>query len=93
MWDKPHSVATANYFAKIKDIELCERCGTCETNCIFKAITLSDHGPIVNEEKCMGCGICTVNCSAKIIELIRIEREEIPNDFFELGFKIGKEMD
>jgi Pyruvate/2-oxoacid:ferredoxin oxidoreductase delta subunit len=93
MWDKPHSVATANYFAKIKDIELCERCGTCETNCIFKAITLSDNGPIVNEEKCMGCGICTVNCSAKVIELIRIEREEIPNDFFELGFKIGREMD
>ena len=93
MWDKPHAVAMANYVAEIKDIEMCERCGTCETNCIFKAITLNEIGPEIDEDKCMGCGICAVNCPASIIMLKHLEREDIPKDFFELGFKIGREMD
>ena len=92
MWDKPHAVAMANYVAEIEDIEMCERCGICETNCIFKAISLNEIGPEIDEDKCMGCGICAVNCSASIITLKHLKREDIPKDFFELGFKIGREM-
>jgi len=93
MWDKPHAVAMANYVAEIKDIEMCEKCGICETNCIFKAISLNEIGPEIDEDKCMGCGICAVNCSASIITLKHLKREDISKDYFELGFKIGREMD
>ena len=93
MWDKPHSVAAANYIAEIKNSKLCERCETCEANCIFKAISLGDTSPEIDESKCMGCGICVVNCPANIISLKHLERENIPKDFLELGMKIGREMD
>lgn len=91
-WDKPHSVATANYVAEIINAEMCENCGTCESNCIFKAITLNDNIPEIKEDKCMGCGSCVVNCPASIITLRHLERENIPKNLFELGFKIGREM-
>jgi ferredoxin len=46
-----------------------------------------------NIEKCMGCGVCVVNCPSEVIDLKRIQNEEPPNSFLELGLKIGREMD
>jgi len=92
-WDKPHSVAAANYVAEVKSLKRCERCESCVENCIFKAIKLTEEGPKVNTDKCMGCGVCVVNCPSDVIDLKRIESEKMPKDLLELGLKIGREMD
>jgi len=92
-WDKPHSVASSNYIAVVKDLEGCEKCETCIENCAFGAISMSENGPTINKENCMGCGICVVNCPSNIIKLEPLERNQMSNSFLELGFKIGREMD
>jgi len=92
-WDKPNSVAAANYIAEVKSPKECERCETCVEKCIFKAIILNEGGPEINNERCMGCGVCVVNCPSGVIDLKRIEKEKTPRSFLELGLKIGREMD
>jgi len=92
-WDKPNSVAAANYIAEVKSPNECERCETCVEKCIFKAIKLNEDGPEINNEKCMGCGVCVVNCPSDSIDLKRIEEKDMPNNLLELGLQIGREMD
>lgn len=92
-WDKPHSVATSNYICEVTNPKSCDSCGTCVDSCIFKAITLKDGVPEIDVEKCMGCGVCVMNCESRAITLKRLEREQMPKNFMELGFKILGEMD
>ena len=91
-YDNPHTVAAANYVAEINKLENCEKCETCVEKCIFTAISIEEHGPIINNEKCMGCGVCIVNCPSNIIELRPIKKNNIPRNFMELGLTIGREM-
>ena len=90
-WDNPRAVAAANYIANVTESENCTKCELCVENCNFKAITISDSGPIINKEKCMGCGVCVVNCPENVIKLDRLEREVIYKDLAQLGLKVAKE--
>ncbi|MFW9999243.1 MAG: 4Fe-4S binding protein [Candidatus Hodarchaeota archaeon] len=51
------------------DKERCAKCGLCELNCPYDAITLIDNGAEVNEILCRGCGTCLANCPSEAITL------------------------
>lgn len=55
--------------------ELCAKCGLCELNCPYNAITMTKDGAEVNEILCRGCGTCLANCPSEAITL-RYYREE-----------------
>ena len=90
-WDNPRAVAAANYIVNVKQPENCIKCEECIEKCNFKAISISDSGPIINKDKCMGCGVCVVNCPEEVLELKRLDREVIYDNLAVLGLKIAKE--
>ncbi|MBD3227913.1 MAG: hypothetical protein GF329_06965 [Candidatus Lokiarchaeota archaeon] len=92
-YDNPRAVAAANYIATIMNIEECQKCEICVEKCNFDAIRMGEISPNIDQKRCMGCGVCVVNCPNQIIELKRIEREEIYRDVIELGLKVAKETD
>lgn len=47
----------------------CIKCGTCETACPQKAITLTSEGIITDSAACKLCGICAEVCPTKAIEI------------------------
>lgn len=49
--------------------ERCAKCGLCELNCPYDAISLKDDGAEVNEILCRGCGSCLANCPSEAITL------------------------
>ncbi len=49
--------------------ERCAKCGLCELNCPYNAITLMNDGADVNEILCRGCGACLANCPSEAITL------------------------
>ncbi|HDZ19516.1 MAG TPA: CoB--CoM heterodisulfide reductase iron-sulfur subunit A family protein, partial [archaeon] len=49
--------------------ERCAKCGLCELNCPYNAITLMEDGADVNEILCRGCGACLANCPSEAITL------------------------
>lgn len=51
------------------DKERCAKCGLCELNCPYDAITLMKDGADVNEILCRGCGSCLANCPSEAITL------------------------
>jgi heterodisulfide reductase subunit A len=51
------------------DKEKCAKCGLCELNCPYDAITLNSDGAEVNEILCRGCGSCLSNCPSEAITL------------------------
>lgn len=41
----------------------CISCGTCDVECPFKAIIISDEGKFsIDDEKCRDCNICVTVC-------------------------------
>jgi len=51
------------------DKEKCARCGLCELNCPYNAITLEKDSAEVDEILCRGCGTCLANCPSEAITL------------------------
>jgi len=51
------------------DKEKCAKCGLCELNCSYNAITLAEDGAQVDEILCQGCGSCLANCPSEAITL------------------------
>ncbi len=49
--------------------ERCAKCGLCELNCPYNAISLMNDGAEVNEILCRGCGSCLANCPSEAITL------------------------
>ena len=47
----------------------CAKCGLCELNCPYNAITIKNDGAQVDEILCMGCGTCLANCPSEAITL------------------------
>jgi len=44
-------------------LEKCISCGTCDVECPFGAIVISDQGKFsINQEKCKNCGLCAKSC-------------------------------
>ncbi len=45
------------------NLEKCISCGTCDMECPFHAIIISDEGKFsIDMEKCRDCGICVSVC-------------------------------
>jgi len=42
--------------------KVCFFCGSCVAVCEEEAITLTDFGPMIDEERCVGCGHCLKIC-------------------------------
>jgi heterodisulfide reductase subunit A len=55
--------------AAVEDKEKCAKCGLCELNCPYNAITVQDDGAEVNEILCRGCGACLSGCPSEAITL------------------------
>ncbi|MFX1395562.1 MAG: 4Fe-4S binding protein [Promethearchaeota archaeon] len=51
------------------DKERCAKCGLCELNCPYSAISVKTDGAEVNEILCRGCGTCLANCPSEAITL------------------------
>jgi heterodisulfide reductase subunit A len=51
------------------DKEKCAKCGLCELNCPYAAISLKHDGAEVDEILCRGCGTCLANCPSEAITL------------------------
>lgn len=49
--------------------EICAKCGLCELNCPYNAITVNSDGAEVDEILCRGCGSCLANCPSEAITL------------------------
>lgn len=47
----------------------CAKCGLCELNCPYNAITIKNDGAQVDEILCRGCGTCLANCPSEAITL------------------------
>ena len=62
-------LASSGYIARV-EVGKCISCGTCESNCQFKAISISEQGAVIDFELCMGCGVCANNCPEGAIELV-----------------------
>ena len=75
-WGIEHSVASANYYAKI-DAEDCDQCGTCVERCQVHAISESDGVPVIDRKKCIGCGLCVTGCPNDAAKLIKKPEGEI----------------
>ena len=47
----------------------CSRCGMCDRNCPYFAITMNENKvPEFNSDKCFRCGLCASKCPVKAIE-------------------------
>jgi heterodisulfide reductase subunit A len=55
--------------AAVEDKDKCAKCGLCELNCPYNAITVMEDGAEVNEILCRGCGACLANCPSEAITL------------------------
>ncbi len=89
-FEKPAAVMSANFQIDF-DASKCKQCGKCIDRCVFKANSMKDDKIDVNLERCLGCGLCTITCEGNARKLVRIKKEEIPETFMEMGFKIAKE--
>ncbi|UCG06045.1 MAG: 4Fe-4S binding protein [Desulfobacterales bacterium] len=58
-------------YIPIIDDELCNRCGICETTCIYNVFSVDKNKSmvLVHEDKCWSCGFCVGICPAGAIEL------------------------
>jgi dihydroorotate dehydrogenase/NAD-dependent dihydropyrimidine dehydrogenase PreA subunit len=62
-------VRTSGGRSKI-DEKLCKGCHTCETSCVYGAISFTWKDPlyetaVIDEKKCMACGLCVSLCPVK----------------------------
>lgn len=55
----------------------CIGCKICEKNCEQDAIKVIDNIAKIDYEKCNGCGICAEKCPKKVIEVKKIDKENI----------------
>lgn len=62
------------------DDELCTRCGSCITGCIYSVLTMDDRDEkvAVDADKCWSCGFCVGICPSGAIQLVdRSNRKRI----------------
>lgn len=45
----------------------CTRCGLCVEYCSLRAISLSDQGPVIDEQKCIKCSGCVETCERGVL--------------------------
>jgi heterodisulfide reductase subunit A len=65
----------------IVDATLCIGCGTCERNCNFNAIKVSEDGvAVVDSISCKGCGVCASSCPVRAISFRYYRDEQLMNE-------------
>ncbi|MHA1784777.1 MAG: 4Fe-4S dicluster domain-containing protein [Candidatus Helarchaeota archaeon] len=89
-FDKPAAVMGANFQIEL-NVDACVGCGNCVTRCVFKANTIVNNKARIDLDRCLGCGLCTITCEGNARTLVRVNRNEIPKTFMELGMKIAEE--
>ncbi len=62
----------------------CSFCRSCVEVCEEEAITISDFGPVVDEEKCVGCGSCLKVCPEEALQ------EDFRGYKIYIGGKLGR---
>ncbi|MFX1465838.1 MAG: Coenzyme F420 hydrogenase/dehydrogenase, beta subunit C-terminal domain, partial [Promethearchaeota archaeon] len=58
----PNDVAVGQSVQNILTTHLCTFCGKCISICPVNALSVSDDGPILDEEVCIHCSLCFENC-------------------------------
>jgi len=48
----------------------CVGFGECAATCMFNAITMENHFPVIHEDLCVGCGQCVKACPKGLITLV-----------------------
>jgi dihydroorotate dehydrogenase/NAD-dependent dihydropyrimidine dehydrogenase PreA subunit len=58
--------------------EKCNRCGICEKNCPYFAMSWQEEKIYVNQDKCFGCGLCESRCPVIAISgvLSKVNKEK-----------------
>ncbi len=68
------------------ELDKCKGCGLCEASCSTKIIKMDTskinikgyHIPYVEDkEKCIGCAFCALMCPDLVIDVIKVEANEL----------------
>lgn len=76
-------LTSSGFVARVNQEE-CLACGTCESNCQFGAIRVTDDYAEVDQVLCMGCGVCVSMCEQAAVELLRDPVKGEPLEIFSL---------
>ena len=80
---RPADMVLTNYFAEIKNEDLCTGCEICVERCQMGAISMrNDNIAQIELVRCLGCGLCVTTCPADVISLIPKAEDErqVPPD-------------
>ena len=61
--------AKRKYSVKLDEV-FCNGCSLCEMACIYDAITMKDHKPVIDYQTCSNCCLCHVVCPQHAIKLV-----------------------
>lgn len=56
----------ANATPKVNNPSQCFHCNRCVQQCPAVAISVDDHGPVIDTTKCIGCAKCIAECPKKL---------------------------
>jgi len=70
------------------DLDKCNGCGLCESNCHFSAIKVVEGKAKVNQFLCEGCGVCEIVCPQKAVILKEVKNGEIIIKNTKYGFPL-----
>jgi aryl-alcohol dehydrogenase-like predicted oxidoreductase/NAD-dependent dihydropyrimidine dehydrogenase PreA subunit len=55
---------------RIQVEEDCTRCGSCQEACPQEALTMAEHGPVVDPTRCILCGYCGAACPGFCLRVV-----------------------
>ncbi len=76
----PRDQLMAVYFTRSTREDECAGCGACADICPVDAVTMTDHGAVIDQNWCIGCGVCGVVCPADCISIVRRDERSAPKD-------------
>jgi formate hydrogenlyase subunit 6/NADH:ubiquinone oxidoreductase subunit I len=88
----PASLVSSPFIATL-DTSQCEGCGACVKRCQMEAMQLAEDKAVLDSKRCIGCGLCVSTCRSGSLRLVRkpdAEQKEVPRNFFETYYKLGK---
>jgi Fe-S-cluster-containing hydrogenase component 2 len=86
------NVGAPSPFVARQNADRCRRSGHCTACCPTGARTLTDQGPVVDEQRCIGCGLCVTACPYGGCRLINRTKMKIPpKNHHDLYSRLGRE--
>ena len=61
--------AKRKYSVKLDEV-FCNGCSLCEMACIYDAITMKEHKPVIDYQTCSNCCLCHVVCPQHAIKVV-----------------------